>query len=49
MEVLKFLTGVGTNLKGKLLMIDTEDMTFATVNMERKESCPDCGDLRRGR
>ena len=49
MEVLKFLAGVGTNLKGKLLMIDAEDMTFATVNMERKESCPDCGDLRRGR
>ena len=45
MEVLKFVTGIGTNLKGKLLMIDGEDMTFATLNVERRESCPDCGGL----
>jgi adenylyltransferase/sulfurtransferase len=43
MEVLKYLTGVGTNLKGKLFIIDGEDMESMSVNVERIPSCPECG------
>jgi len=48
-EVLKHLTGVGTTLKGKLLIIDAEDMFFNSVKMERNPSCPDCGEKGEGR
>jgi molybdopterin/thiamine biosynthesis adenylyltransferase len=44
-EVLKHLTGVGTTLKGKLLIIDAEDMFFNPVKMDRQPSCPACGGL----
>jgi molybdopterin/thiamine biosynthesis adenylyltransferase len=43
MEALKFLTGVGTTLKGKLLLIDGEFMRFSTMSLKRVKSCPDCG------
>ncbi len=43
MEALKFLTGVGTTLKGKLLLVDGEYMRFFSVNLKRMQSCPDCG------
>jgi len=42
-EVLKYLTGVGTTLKGRLLIFDGEDMVFNAVKIERQPSCPDCG------
>jgi molybdopterin/thiamine biosynthesis adenylyltransferase len=45
MEVLKFLTGVGTPLKGRLLFFNGEEMAFDTVNVKRRPSCPDCGDM----
>ncbi len=45
MEALKFLTGIGTNLKGVLLVFDGEDMTFSSLNIKRAASCPDCGGL----
>jgi adenylyltransferase/sulfurtransferase len=45
MEVLKHLTGVGTTLKGRLLLIDGEEMTFTSLNVERSPSCPACGGL----
>jgi adenylyltransferase/sulfurtransferase len=44
-EVLKYLTGVGTTLKGRLLIFDGEDMVFNAVKIERQPSCPDCGAL----
>jgi adenylyltransferase/sulfurtransferase len=43
MEALKYLTGVGSLLKGKLLLIDGEFMRFSTVTFKRDQSCPDCG------
>jgi molybdopterin/thiamine biosynthesis adenylyltransferase/molybdopterin converting factor small subunit len=43
MEVLKFLTGVGTPLKGRLLVFDGEEMTFNSVNIKRASSCQECG------
>ena len=45
-EVLKYLTGVGATLKGKLLIIDAGEMFFNTVNVERQPSCPECGGLK---
>lgn len=45
MEALKYLAGVGSNLKGKLLIIDGNSMDFFSVTTSRNPSCPDCGDL----
>ena len=45
MEVLKFLTMVGANLKGRLLVFDGEEMTFDLLTVRRRPSCPDCGSL----
>jgi adenylyltransferase/sulfurtransferase len=45
MEVLKFLAGVGTTLKGRLLLFEGEDMTFDTFRIQRVKACPDCGHL----
>jgi adenylyltransferase/sulfurtransferase len=45
-EVLKFLTSVGSTLKGRLLFFDGEDMTFTTIKVERVQDCPDCGSLK---
>jgi molybdopterin/thiamine biosynthesis adenylyltransferase len=42
-EVLKYLTGIGTTLKGKLLIFDGEEMFFNSVKIERQPSCPECG------
>ena len=44
-EVLKYLVGIGTTMKGKLLIVDAEEMFFNSVKVERQHSCPDCGDL----
>jgi len=45
MEVLKYLTGVGQNLRGRLLFIDGEDMSFNTLTFARVPNCPACGHL----
>jgi molybdopterin/thiamine biosynthesis adenylyltransferase len=45
MEVLKFLTGVGAPLKGRLLVFDGEDMVFTSANVKRMPSCPECGSI----
>lgn len=43
METLKFLTGVGTTLKGRMLLFDGEEMIFHSVIVRRLPSCPECG------
>ncbi len=43
MEVLKFITGMGTLLKNRLLIFEGEDMMFSTVNVKRLPNCPACG------
>ncbi|HLF26524.1 MAG TPA: HesA/MoeB/ThiF family protein [Anaerolineae bacterium] len=45
MEVLKFITGIGANLKGKLLTFDGEDLTFSSFRIQRMKACPACGHL----
>jgi len=42
LEVLKYLTGVGTPLAGRLLIVDGGAMSFDEVVVGRLDSCPDC-------
>lgn len=43
-EAIKLLAGIGEPLVGRLLMIDTLDMTFRTMNVHRDVNCPVCGE-----
>ena len=43
-ETIKLLVGFGEPLVGRLLMIDTTDMTFRTLKVNRNPDCPVCGD-----
>ena len=43
-EAIKLILGIGEPLVGRLLMIDTLDMTFRTLNIQRDQTCPVCGD-----
>ncbi|MDA8079140.1 MAG: HesA/MoeB/ThiF family protein [Nitrospiraceae bacterium] len=43
MEALKFLTGIGTLLKGKLLVWSGHDMSFKTFKGFKDPACPVCG------
>lgn len=45
MEVLKYITGAGANLKGKLLTFDGADASFFALNIRRVKECPDCRHL----
>ena len=42
LETLKFLTGVGSNLKGKLLVWDGSAMTFRSFPIAKDPNCPVC-------
>jgi len=42
METIKVLTGIGTPLKGKLMVCDFNDMTFTTIDIAKREGCPAC-------
>jgi molybdopterin/thiamine biosynthesis adenylyltransferase len=44
-EVLKYLTGLGDLLKGRLLLLEGAEMRFTSFRVERRHSCPDCGNL----
>lgn len=44
MEALKYLTGAGTNLKGKLLIFEGEDMSTTSLDVHRVPACPECGE-----
>lgn len=47
-EALKLITGAGTPLIGRLLMIDGRAMAFTEVRMARHPSCPVCGGIQGG-
>lgn len=49
LETLKHLTGVGSNLKGELLVWDGTRMKFSTFRIRQDPDCPACGTLRRAR
>jgi len=42
-EAIKLIIGKGEPLIGRLLMIDTLDMSFRTLNINRDPDCPVCG------
>jgi len=42
-EAIKYLTGIGENLKGRLLIWDGEAMEFQTVAVQKDPDCPVCG------
>jgi len=43
-EAIKLIIGIGEPLVGRLLMIDTMDMSFRTLKIGRNPECPVCGD-----
>jgi adenylyltransferase/sulfurtransferase len=42
MEAIKVLSGIGSTLKGKLLICDFSDMYFATIDIFKRNDCPAC-------
>ncbi|MEM2336673.1 MAG: HesA/MoeB/ThiF family protein [Candidatus Bathyarchaeia archaeon] len=42
METIKLLAGMGTPLKGKLMICDFSDMYFTTIDIYKRENCPAC-------
>jgi molybdopterin/thiamine biosynthesis adenylyltransferase len=46
METIKLLAGVGSPLKGKLMVCDFSDMYFTNIDISKNNTCPAChGDL----
>lgn len=43
-EAIKLLLGIGEPLIGRLLMVDTLDMSFRTLKVKRNPDCPVCGE-----
>jgi len=42
METIKVLTGIGSPLKGKLMVCDFNDMYFTTIDISKGANCPAC-------
>ena len=42
METIKVLTGMGSALKGKLMVCDFSDMSFTTIDIFKSKGCPAC-------
>jgi molybdopterin/thiamine biosynthesis adenylyltransferase len=42
MEAIKLISGAGTPLKGKLMVCDFNDMSFATIDISKRANCPAC-------
>lgn len=42
METIKLLTGMGSTLKGKLMICDFNDMYFTTLEIFKRRDCPVC-------
>ena len=42
-ETIKLVLGIGESLAGRLLLIDTLQMSFRTVRLRRDPACPLCG------
>lgn len=47
MEAIKYLTGIGQNLKNKLLVWEGARMNFKKFNLSVNENCKACGKMRR--
>ena len=44
LETIKYLTGIGTTIKGKLIVWDGGKTEFRTLNAGKDPDCPTCGD-----
>jgi len=42
METIKLISGAGSPLKGKLMVCDFNDMSFATIDISKRPDCPAC-------
>ena len=42
METIKLISGAGSPLKGKLMVCDFNDMSFATIDIAKRANCPAC-------
>jgi len=42
METIKLISGAGSPLKGKLMVCDFNDMSFATIDVSKRPDCPAC-------
>jgi len=42
LETIKVLTGMGSALKGKLMVCDFSDMYFTTIGIFKRDGCPAC-------
>ena len=42
MEAIKLISGAGSPLKGKLMVCDFNDMSFATIDISKRVNCPAC-------
>lgn len=42
METVKVLTGIGTTLKGKLMICDFSEMYFTAIDIIKRDGCPAC-------
>lgn len=45
LETLKLLSGIGTSLGGRLLLLDAQQLEWRTLRLRRDPSCPVCGSL----
>ncbi|MFT6914074.1 MAG: molybdopterin/thiamine biosynthesis adenylyltransferase [Motiliproteus sp.] len=43
LETLKVLTGFGTSLVGRLLLLDARHLEWRSLNLARDPECPECG------
>jgi molybdopterin-synthase adenylyltransferase len=41
-EAIQLITGIGTPLKGKLMICDFTDMSFTTIDVAKRAKCPAC-------
>ncbi|MFW6180813.1 MAG: HesA/MoeB/ThiF family protein [Spirochaetota bacterium] len=48
LETLRYLTGRGDPLEGRLLYVDLEELEFHWIDLQRDPGCPACGDLNGG-
>jgi len=44
MEAIKLLAGMGSSLKGKLMVCDFRDMYFTAIDIFKRPDCPICGE-----
>jgi molybdopterin/thiamine biosynthesis adenylyltransferase len=42
-EALKLLTGLGSRITGKLLMVDGRDLAFQQISLPQNPQCAVCG------